>query len=96
MRFFLLSIIGIFAIDIFSLIFGTVYLIAFFGVFKGEKWGSILAVVVASIDIIISAFTQGILLETIGVSGLFGALAVDAGLILLGLREYKQVPNKKK
>ncbi len=69
---------------IFSIL-GFAYLAALSGIFIKQKWGSILVMIVAVIDILF-AFIMG------GATGL-GAGVVDLILIFLGYKEYKQLSS---
>jgi hypothetical protein len=65
-------------------VFAIAYLLALIGVILKQKWGSILAIIIAIIDLI-SAFT------IIGESLVFWAAIMDVILLFLAYKEYKQV-----
>jgi hypothetical protein len=67
------------------LIIAVLYLMAFIGILIKQKWGSILVIVLAIIDILF-AFMVG------GFFGL-GAGITDLILIFLGYKKYKQISS---
>jgi ABC-type multidrug transport system permease subunit len=68
-----------------SSILGVVYLAALIGVLIKQKWGSILVMIIAVIDILFA-------LPIGGAKG-FGAGVMDLILIFLGYKEYKQISS---
>ena len=63
--------------------FGLIYLICLIGVIAKKKWGSVLTVVIAVVDILFSL--------TMGGAAALGAGIMDLLLMSLGYKEYKQV-----
>lgn len=66
-------------------VFAILYLIALSGVYIKQKWGSILVIALAVIDILF-AFIES------GAFG-FGAGVVDLALLFLGYKEYEQLSH---
>lgn len=71
----------------YALSMGFVYLLAFIGVLKSQKWGPIIAICIAVFDI--GKASTGVL----GVAGGLGAIVMDLCLLGLGYLNLKEVSS---
>ncbi|RLI98687.1 MAG: hypothetical protein DRP08_07935 [Candidatus Aenigmatarchaeota archaeon] len=74
------ALIGISFLFVIPLVFGILYGVALVGILKKQRWGLILVMLIAGIDLLVALIIGG-------ASGI-GAGVVDLLLLLLGYKEY--------